>query len=180
MIAGRLALGLAGAVVVALCAGGAAARSHRADHRTLEQQAAHSRTLALARCYGRFIGWRDELGALMQASGSFTPAPDAPARFDRLEASFIDTAHARRHVTLHLRPTFAEKDFQPDLRAAFRTGLAEVGAAFGADDYKARRKAVLDQADLAPIPRMSALEANADSNFKPLGEPCDQLAAANP
>ena len=105
--------------------------------------------------------------------------PDAPARFDHIEASFIDTAHADRRITLHLRPTFAEKDFPRDLRRAFRTGLAETTALYASDDYRARRTAAAGT-DLAPIPKMAALEANADAGFKPLGEPCDRLSSANP
>ena len=90
--------------------------------------ASSARVTQLAQCYGRFIAWRDELSGLMQASGAFTPAPDAPARFDHLEASFIDSAQADRHVALRLRPTFAEADFPTDMRLAFQAGLKEAGA----------------------------------------------------
>jgi hypothetical protein len=176
---------LAGATVVAIvalgAAGEAAARGHHhRHHHGRKAQVASGRVLHLARCYGRFIAWRDELGGLMQASGAYTPSPGAPARFDRVEASFIDSAHKDMGVLLHLRPTFAEADFPDDVRQAFQAGLKETTALFAADDYRARRKAVLDQPDMAPIPRMASLEANADASFKPLGEPCDQLAAANP
>ena len=159
---------------------GAAAAHSRRHHRRHDAPAASPRVTQLARCYGRFIAWRDELSSLMEASGSYTPSPDAPTRFDHLEASFVDAARADMRLELHLRPTFAETDFPDDVRAAFQGGLAEAAALYKADDYLAQRKALLDQKDLAPIPRMAALESNADARFKPLGEPCDQLATANP
>ena len=176
---GPLCALLFGALGSGLGAGDAAAHARR-HHHPHGAAVASERVIQLARCYGRFIGWRDELGRLMQASGSYTPAADAPARFDHLEASFIDAAQADMNIVLHLRPTFAEKDFPDDVRAAFQGGLAEAAALYKADDYLAQRKALLDQKDLAPIPRMAALESNADARFKPLGEPCDQLATANP
>ncbi len=175
-----LAPAFAGAMIVLVAAGGAAARSHHHHHRGHKAAVATARDLQLAQCYGRFIAWRDELSALMQASGSYTPSPEAPARFDRLEASFIDSTHKDMGVTLHLRPTFAEADFPPDLRQAFQAGLKEARDLYAADDYRGRQKAVLAQADLAPIPGMASLEDAADARFKPLGEPCDQLALANP
>ena len=174
---------LAGVLMVALTAGSTAAHGrHHRHHRihTPAPAAATARVTQLAQCYGRFIAWRDELSSLMQASGSYTPAPDAPARFDHIEASFIDSTRADMRLVLHLRPTFAEADFPPDVRQAFQAGLKEAAALYASSDYQVRRKAVMDQADLAPIPRMASLEAIADASFKPLGEPCDQLATANP
>jgi hypothetical protein len=178
----RLLAGVAVLAVVVLAAAPAGARSHghRSDNRTLDQQAKASPTLALARCYGRFIGWRDQLKSLMQATGSYTPAPDAPTRFDHVEASFADTARGERNLTLRLRPTFAEKDFPRDLRGAFRKGLKEAAKVYAADAYKSQQAGVKAQADLTPIPKMAALEVNADAAFKPLGAPCEALADAHP
>jgi hypothetical protein len=171
---------LAGVTITLLAAGGAAARSHHHHHHGHKAPVATARDLQLAQCYGRFIAWRDELSALMQAAGAYTPSPEAPARFDRLEASFIDSTHKDMAITLHLRPTFAEADFPPDLRLAFQAGLKEAKDLYTADDYRDRQKAVLARTDLAPIPGMASLEEAADARFKPLGEPCDQLALANP
>jgi len=177
----RLASLLAGVMALVLAVDGAAAHSrHHHHHRGHGRRVASARDLQLAQCYGRFIAWRDELSGMMQATGSYTPLPGDPARFDHLEASFIDSTHADMGLTLHLRPTFAEKDFPPRLRQAFQDGLKEVTALYASDDYKSRRKALMGQTDLAPIPRMAGLEGAADAEFKPVGEPCDRLAAANP
>ena len=149
------------------------------DHRSLEQQAAASPVVALARCYGRFIGWRDELAGMMKATGAYTPLASDPARFDRVEAAFAAHASADRHLTLLLRPTFAEKDFPGDLRRAFRVGVGESASAFGGPDYRAARAGLLDDSAAPPIPRMQKLETLADDAFAALGEPCDRLAAPN-
>jgi hypothetical protein len=174
--------GVALLAVAVLPAAPALARSHghRSASRTLEQQAKASPTVAMARCYGRFIGWRDQLKGLMQATGSYTPSPDAPGRFDHVEASFADTARSERKLTLHLRPNFAEKDFPRDLRTAFRKGLKETTQLYAASAYKTQQAGVTARSDLTPIPKMTALEANADGAFKPLAAPCEALADEHP
>ena len=169
----------AGAAMAALLSApaGALGLSLWADHRSVEQQAAASPVLALARCYGRYIGWRDELAMMMKATTAYTPLPEDPPRFDRLEAAFVAHAAAERHLTLLLRPTFAEKDFPGDLRRAFRAGVSESGAAFGDPDYKLKKTEFLADTSEPPIPRMQKLETLADAAFAPLGEPCDRLSA---
>ena len=172
---------VAGAAIATLFSAPADAqvRSFWSDHRSLEQQAAASPVLATARCYGRYIGWRDELAMMMQATTAYTPLPADPGRFDRIEEAFMAHASAERHLTLRLRPTFAEKDFPSDLRRAFRAGIKESAAAFGAPGYKDARAGLLRDMSMPPIPRMQRLEALADAAFSPLGEPCERLWAPN-
>ncbi len=156
------------------------ARSHWNDRRTVEQQASVSPVLAMARCYGRFIGWRDELASIMRATSTYTPLPDDPPRFDRLEAVFIAHAQSERHLALHLRPTFAEKDFPRDLRRGFRVGLKEANATFSGSDYRAAKIRLFSGGGIQQASRMQDLEAHADAVFAKLGEPCDRIAALNP
>jgi hypothetical protein len=171
----------AGALVASAAFGAADAAPrhtrHHADHRTLDQQAAASPTLALARCYGRFIAWRDELLDLMQQSGSYTDAAGATGRFDKLETQFIAVARHERGLSLRLKPTFAEKDFPPDLRAAFRTGLKESAARFRDGPYRSEQVDIIGETKVAPFLRMHDLESKADEAFEDLGAPCDRLAA---
>jgi len=143
----------------------------------VEQQASVSPVLAMARCYGRFIGWRDELATLMQATSTYTPLADDPPRFDRLETAFINHAQSERHLALHLRPTFAERDFPRDLRRGFRVGLKEAAATFGGADYQAAKIRLFSSGGIQRAARMQDLEANADAAFARLGQPCDRLAA---
>lgn len=153
------------------------ARHHWAHRQTLEQQASISPVLALARCYGRFIGWRDELATIVQATSTNTPLPEDPPRFDRVEAAFIDHAKSERHLTLRLRPTFAERDFPRDLRRAFRQGLKEAVATFEVRDYKAAKIGLFSGGVSERDARLQAFEVQADNKFAPLGAPCDRLAA---
>jgi len=154
---GGMRAGLIGLAILVLGGGGASAGRPHADHRTLEQQAAASRVVALARCYGRFIGWRDELSGLMRRTGAYTPSSDAPGRFGRVEASFTDTALKDRHLSLHLLPTFAEKDFPRDIRRSFREGLRETAALFAARDYLSRQSEVLARPDVEATSRTAML-----------------------
>ena len=133
--------------------------------------------LAFAGCYGRFIGWRDELSSLMLQSNSYTPWPLDRARFDRIENAFAASAQRDRHLALILQPSFKEADFPADVRAAFRAGLKTAASRFAEAGYRHSQLDVLGAVDLTPVQRMSQLEMNADQAFAPLSASCERLAA---
>ena len=134
--------------------------------------------LALAGCYGQFIGWRDELSTLMLQANSYTPWPDDRIRFDRMERAFAAGVQRDRKLVLTLQPAFREDDFPPDIRRAFRTGLKAASTAFAADGYKHTQIMVIGQPDLSAQQRMAQLEANADQVFASLAAPCERLAGS--
>jgi len=129
----------------------------------------------LAGCYGRYIGWRDQLAALMLQSNSYTPWPDDKIRFDQIERAFAAGALQDRKLVLTLEPVFKESDFPPDVRGAFRAGLAASQAVFAQSDYQHTQVLVIGQPDLSPRERMAQLEANADQAFAPLAAPCERI-----
>jgi len=134
-----------------------------------------SEGVALADCYGRFIGWRDQLAALMLQANSYTPWPDDKIRFDRLERAFAAGVMRERKLVLTLQPTFKESDFPADIRGAFRTGLKRSAALFADNAYQHTQILVIGQPELSPLERMAQLEANADQAFTPLAGPCERL-----
>jgi len=137
---------------------------------------ASSGVLAFASCYGRFIGWRDELSGLMLQSNSYTPWSWDRARFDRMENAFAVSAKRDRNLVLTLQPTFKEADFPPDVRAAFRAGFKTARDRFAAAGYRHTQVLVLGLPDLSPPQRMAQLEANADQAFAPLVAACERAA----
>ena len=78
--------------------------------------------LALARCYGGFIAWRDELAGLMLQASSYTAQPDDQIRFDRMERSFIAGAKRERNLVLTLQPTFQKPISRPIFVQRFERG----------------------------------------------------------
>ena len=133
--------------------------------------------LVLAACYGRFIGWRDELSGLMLQSNSYTPWPLDRARFDRIENAFAASAKRDRKLVLTLQPVFKEADFPADVRTAFRAGFKTAKDRFAEGGYRHTQVLVLGQPDLSPAQRMAQLEANADEAFAPMVASCERLAA---
>jgi hypothetical protein len=133
--------------------------------------------LVFAGCYGRFIGWRDELSGLMMQSNSYTPWPLDRARFDRIENAFAASAKRDRKLVLTLQPVFKEADFPADVRTAFRAGFKTATDRFAEGGYRHTQVLVLGQPDLSPAQRMAQLEANADEAFAPMVASCERLAA---
>ena len=138
---------------------------------------AQSGVLAAAGCYGRFIGWRDELAGLMLQAGSYTPWPDDRIRFDGAERTFAASAKRERNLTLTLQPSFKESDFPADVRAAFRAGIKLSTDRFAEGGYRHTQIMVIGQPGLSPAGRMAQLEANTDEAFAPLAAPCEAKTA---
>ncbi len=136
---------------------------------------AASGVLAFAGCYGRFIGWRDELSSLMLQTNSYTPWPGDRLRFDHMEQGFAASAKRDRKLTLTLQPVFKEADFPADIRRAFRAGLKTASDRFSEAGYRRVQIMVLGEPDLSPRARMAQLEANADEAFAPMAAPCERL-----
>jgi len=111
----------------------------------------------------------------MLQANSYTPWPDDPIRFDRMERAFAAGALRDRKLVLTLRPTFRESDFPPDVRKAFQGGLRSASEAFAANDYRHTQLLVVGDPDLSPRQRMAQLEANTDQAFAPLAAPCERL-----
>ena len=168
-------LGLVAALVGAQALSAAPAAGATAATPRLDQQMASAPVLAIARCYGRFIAWRDELSSAMLETGA-PPSLDAPVRFNRVETAFSALALRDRQLTLRLQPTFKETDFPVDIREAFRTGLKEAGQRFAARAYRTERTDILASAGQTPNSRMSAAEYQSDAAFADLGGPCDRFA----
>ena len=141
---------------------------------SLDQQISSNPLLAIGRCYGRFIAWRDELSSAMIETGT-PPSPSAPARFEQIETAFAALVQRDRNLTLRLQPTFKESDFPTDVRDAFRVGLNETSARFAVDAYKTERMRIFAETSQTPNARMSDMEAHADAAFDDLGRPCDRF-----
>jgi hypothetical protein len=167
--------GLAAIAVGLLLTAPAAATAQPPAGQALDSQIKAAPVLALSRCYGRFIAWRDELSSAMIETGT-PPSASAPARFNRVETAFAALTLRDRKLTLRLQPAFHESDFPADMRQAFRVGLAEAGQVFQAPAYRSEHMRIFAEADAATGQRMGDLETQTDAAFEDLGRPCDRLA----
>lgn len=162
------------ACLALVCAFAAPSSSHAAGHPAKRLHPA--KALAIGRCYGRFIAWRDALGAEMTETGSYTPAAGAAERFEVVENAFTRTLLRERRLRLRVIPSFAEADLPPDVRTAFRQGLSETNQRLGDPALSAAEGQLMIDAELTPQAKMARSELLIDTAFDALGQPCDALA----
>jgi hypothetical protein len=174
----RAVLGVSAALTLAL----AGAQGHAYPfHKVIDRITGHKPApppppdvATQARCYGRYVAWRDAMADAIQTTNAW-PASAAPvAEFDRIEASFVASAMSDRGVAVELSPDLDETALPADLRVAYDHGLQEGKARLAGPAETASQTDV----DAPGAERMVQLQGALDAAFAPLRAPCASILTA--
>ena len=149
----------------------ASPRSIAADRARLVEAS----SVAQARCYGRYVAWRDALYGTIQQTDSWLTSTEPVAEFERMQASFVTSLANERGVTLRFSPDLDETALPADIRAAYDRGVQETGAQFGSAAFRARQTQALGDAAKPAAERMARLQTAIDDSFASLRAPCARL-----
>jgi hypothetical protein len=132
-------------------------------------------SVAQARCYGRYVAWRDALFGTIQQTDSWLTSTEPVAEFDRMQASFVASLSNERGMTLRFSPDLDETALPADIRSAYDRGVQETGAELDAASFHARKSQALDDPARPAAQRMAKLQAAIDDSFAGLRAPCERL-----
>jgi hypothetical protein len=147
------------------------------DHLTGQASASQAGAAAQARCYGRYLVWRDALVDAIRATDAWpTAAPDT--EFNKMQASFVAVLIADRGLTARVSPDLDETGLPADVRAAVDRGVQEAKARLATASAGGAPLQILE---LQTGPdAMARAQAAIDAAFAPLKTPCARLLAARP
>jgi hypothetical protein len=132
-------------------------------------------SVAQARCYGRYVAWRDALYGTIQQTDSWLSSAEPVAEFDLMQASFVAQLSNERGVTLRFSPDLDETALPADIRAAYDRGLQETGALFESQSFRDRQARAAADTAQPGADRMAGLQAVIDDSFSGLRAPCTRL-----
>jgi len=132
-------------------------------------------SVAQARCYGRYVAWRDALYGTIQQTDSWLTSSEPVAEFERMQASFITQLSNERGVTLRFSPDLDETALPADVRAAYDRGMQETGAMFDSPTFHQRQAKAASDPGQTGAQRMAGLQATVDETFAGLRAPCTRL-----
>ncbi len=132
-------------------------------------------SVAQARCYGRYVAWRDALYGTIQQTDSWLTSSEPVAEFDRMQASFVASLSNERGMTVRFSPDLDETALPADIRGAYDRGVQETSAELAAASVHARESQALDDPARPADQRMAKLQAAIDDTFAGLRAPCARL-----
>jgi len=147
------------------------------DHITGRASTSPPSAVAEARCYGRYVVWRDAIGEAIQATNAW-PSAQPANEFYKMQASFVAVLSAERGVAPRISPDLNEADLPADVRLAFEQGVTEAKAKLGG---AGARGAPLEASDgRAGSEAMAKAQAAIDGAFAPLRVQCARQVDVHP
>lgn len=131
--------------------------------------------IAQARCYGRYLAWRDALSDAIQTTNAWPTSAEPVNEFEKMQASFTADLADERGLVVRAAPDIDETGLPRDIRVALDRGLQESKARLAAASARAERIPARDDATHSGGEQMAKLQSAMEGAFAELRAPCVQF-----